>query len=208
MPGDPLQRRVLTFIRDHALLYGRPATPGDLTDSLGDTVSGEAAVQAMRTLQRLERIVVERRADGAWQFRAAESNPDGTAAMCRHCEQPRENRAAWSVAERCSARTQDRPCEPRWIDYRGRNKVIDFGDLEVTHRLRTIEQARPLVSGRSVWAPLAVDPEWSVPISQGALIALIRAYRNDHRCIGVHVSDERLVFEGGRRGFVVVVDLT
>ena len=158
------------------------------------------------SLRRLGRAVFEKSADDLWMARVAESNPDGTAAFCRYCARPRESLEAWKTAVHCDTRPREQPCAQRWLDYRGRDKVVPLHDVDVNRVLRTVEDARAAVKGRSVWVPLAIDERLFAPISQGALFALVRHYRDDRRRVGVHVSDKPLWFDT-RRGFIAVVGL-
>ena len=184
MPGDPLQRRLLNFIRAYAMEHGSPIALDDLLAAFERSCDSADFDKALATLHRLDRIILEDRDDGVAQVRSEGTNPDGTAASCRFCGLARGPLAMWRQAEQCEKRPRGGPCEPRWIDHRGRDKIVRFDAREVTDYLHTIEQARSVVIHRSVWAPLAADPEVSVPIPQGALFALVRYYRDSPRCVG------------------------
>lgn len=207
MPGNPLQRELLNAIRDYPHQYGAPAKLFALMDLRIESAGYENVEKAMMALQRLERVIIQKEPDGAWLVRSDGSNRDGTAIGCRYCGLPRGDFATWRNATHCEHRPRGGPCRPRWPDYRGRDKIVRFGKLDVSHYLRTVDEARSLVIGRSVWAPLAANPDYAVPITQGALFSLVSAYRDTKDFIGVHVSDHRLDFEGGRRGCVVIVKI-
>ncbi|MXV89557.1 MAG: hypothetical protein F4121_03020 [Acidimicrobiia bacterium] len=206
MSGSLIHAKALGIIRDFGTNY-KMATPyTELVTELSDFATEDEVIESLEKMQKQGHIVITKSESGDPEVRGAETNSDGTAQRCRYCNEARESHEAWDAASNCSHRAPRKPCVPRWVPYRGRDKLLPLDPYEVNRVLRTIQDAREAVAGRSVWAPLAITPNLCAPISQTALVALMRHCRDNSRCLGVHASDQPLTLDTAE-GFVVVIDV-
>ena len=204
MGSDRDAKILLRLVRAAGHDEGVPVPESVLLEVTDDNFTPDRMAAAVHTLLALRRVVYERCPDGEWGLRDAHTNVDATAVSCRWCETRYGDRAAWNDATQCPRRL-DKPCEPEWVDYRGRNKIHCVGELEVTHQLHTKQQGNRLTQGRGCWIVVPDLSGWVVPISQHALVAAIPAFRDAGLLAGVHISDTNFPGEEHRKGIAVLL---